>query len=67
MLGALLLAAVLVQRGMFGGASTFVHDNGTVLRIDGTVRTEGQRTAVLSYMETFSADPQDPSIERGLA
>lgn len=43
----------------------FVHGNGTVLRIDGTVRTEGQPTAVLSYREIFSAAPQDPSIERG--
>jgi hypothetical protein len=65
-LGALIVAAVLIQRRMFGGASTFVHDNGTVLRIDGTVRTEDQRAAILSFMEMFSADPEDPSIERGL-
>ena len=51
---------------LFGGASTLVHDNGTILRINGTIRTEGQQSAILSYMDKFSADPEDPSIERGL-
>ena len=58
--------AFVMNRRMFAGAFHFVHDDGTVLRVDGPVTTEGQRTAILSYSERFAADPLDPAIEKGL-
>lgn len=57
--------AVIQHRMLFGGASTLVHDNGTILRINGTIRTEGQQSAILSYMDKFSADPEDPRSSVG--